>query len=60
MVLEQDYAWVKQGMLFPFLEYMDRCVEFEFLTLLWLLELLGMFYQPFSLAQVSGADEVVW
>lgn len=23
---EQDYAWVKQGMIFPFAEFMDRCV----------------------------------
>jgi len=22
----QDYAWVKQGMVFPFAEFMDRCV----------------------------------
>ena len=22
----QDYAWAKQGMVFPFLEFMDRCV----------------------------------
>ena len=21
---EQDYAWVKHGMIFPFLEYLDR------------------------------------
>jgi hypothetical protein len=24
--LEQDYAWVKRGMIFPFMEYVDRCV----------------------------------
>lgn len=22
----QDYAWVKQGMIFPFMEFMDRYV----------------------------------
>lgn len=22
----QDYAWAKQGMIFPFLKFMDRCV----------------------------------
>uniref|UniRef100_A0A0R0EQU1 Histone-lysine N-methyltransferase n=2 Tax=Glycine subgen. Soja TaxID=1462606 RepID=A0A0R0EQU1_SOYBN len=24
---QRDYAWVKQGMIFPFLEFMDRCVS---------------------------------
>lgn len=25
---EQDYAWVKQGMIFPFIDNIDRCVMF--------------------------------
>lgn len=24
--LEQDYAWVKRGMIFPFMDYIDRYV----------------------------------
>eukprot|EP01018_Ginkgo_biloba_P024518 Gb_33483 [translate_table: standard] len=27
---ERDYAWVKQGMIFPFIEYMDRYAKFSF------------------------------
>lgn len=30
----QDYAWVKQGMVFPFSEFLDRCVVELFLGLL--------------------------
>lgn len=25
MYLEQDYAWVGRGMIFPFMDYVDRC-----------------------------------
>lgn len=24
--LGQDYAWVKRGMIFPFMDFVDRCV----------------------------------
>lgn len=27
---EQDYAWVKRGMIFPFVDYVDRCVLLAF------------------------------
>lgn len=30
----QDYAWVKQGMVFPFSEFLHRCVGELFLGLL--------------------------
>lgn len=30
---EQDYAWVKQGMIFPFIDNVDRCVIDSFVVL---------------------------
>lgn len=28
----QDYAWVKRGMIFPFVDYVDRCVILVFVV----------------------------
>lgn len=54
----QDYAWAKQGMIFPFLEFMDRCVymcvcvnDFGWLVLT------GC--KLSSLIQIPGADAIV-
>ena len=50
---EQDYAWIKRGMIFSFIDHVDRCVIDRSFCLL----LDGFtIVLKFCFVQVSGAD----
>lgn len=49
---EQDYAWVKRGLIFPFVDFVDRCIS----ALVHIVFIFFFFIDSFCLPEVFFDD----